>query len=93
MTDAEVAAVELRRLREKRRLRLRPASRVTRMRVERERLGLTVREVARYVGISNSFVSQVENGMAEPSLSKGLRLARFFGLAPGELLVTVKEEK
>jgi transcriptional regulator with XRE-family HTH domain len=41
----------------------------TRLREEREKLGVTVRGLARDVGISASMVSQIETGKAQPSVS------------------------
>jgi transcriptional regulator with XRE-family HTH domain len=65
--------------------------RVTVMKARREAMGLSIREVGRRVGLSNPFVSQIENGRTEPSMRNGIRLAKFFGVKAEELLETAKE--
>jgi transcriptional regulator with XRE-family HTH domain len=48
---------------------------------------LTLREVAAAVDISPSFLSMVERGEADISVSRFARLAAFYGIRPGELLL------
>ena len=50
--------------------------RYTRMKAERERMGLTLRQVSRRIGLSDPFLSQVENGLVEPKLRNALKLAK-----------------
>lgn len=54
--------------------------------VRRER-GVTLREVADAAGVSESFVSQVERGVAKPSLATLLRMASALGESVGSLFV------
>lgn len=58
----------------------------SRMRTERKRLGLSVRELARRVGVSASLVSQVENGKARPSVATLYAIANQLGTSIDELL-------
>ena len=62
---------------------------MTVMKARREAMGLSTREVGRRVGLSNPFVSQIENGRAGPSLKNALKLAKFYGVRAEELLETV----
>lgn len=50
------------------------------LRLGREELGLTLREVARRTGISPSFLSQLERGRRVPSLATYERLRAFLGV-------------
>ena len=65
--------------------------RYTRMKAERERMGLTLRQVSRRIGLSDPFLSQVENGLVEPKLRNAIKLAKFYGVRAEELLETVRE--
>ena len=69
------------------------ASRVgNRLRTERERLGISLRELARRVGVSPSLVSQIELERANPSVSTlyglvtelGMTMSDVFGDSPSE---------
>jgi transcriptional regulator with XRE-family HTH domain len=48
---------------------------------------MTLEEVATEVGISPSFLSMVERGQADISLSRFARLAGFYGIRPSELML------
>jgi transcriptional regulator with XRE-family HTH domain/mannose-6-phosphate isomerase-like protein (cupin superfamily) len=50
-----------------------------RLREARLRAGITVRELARQLGVSASFVSQLENGKSQPSVSTLYALAQCLG--------------
>jgi transcriptional regulator with XRE-family HTH domain len=73
------------------------ASRIgARLRTERERLGISLRELARRVGVSPSLVSQIELDRVNPSVSTlyalvtelGMTMSDVFGdLPPGEPVV------
>jgi transcriptional regulator with XRE-family HTH domain len=64
----------------------------TRLRAERERLGISLRELARRVGVSPSLVSQIELDRVNPSVSTlyalvselGLTMSEVFGDSPSE---------
>lgn len=60
------------------------------LRLARERTTLTVRELARRVGVSPSLVSQVERGLAMPSVGTLLALANELGLEIGDLFKSGK---
>jgi len=49
--------------------------------------GLSQREVATAVGVSPSFLSLVERGQTDLSLSRFTRLTEFFNIPPSELIV------
>ncbi|HHW14363.1 MAG TPA: helix-turn-helix domain-containing protein [Firmicutes bacterium] len=51
----------------------------------RRRAGLSQQQVAEAVGVSRSFYTLIERGCRTPSLAVALRIAEFFGAAPGEL--------
>jgi len=55
------------------------ANLATRLRQARLRAGITVRELARQLGVSASFVSQLENGKSQPSVSTLYALAQCLG--------------
>src|SRR3954451_15416298 len=56
-----------------------------RLRVERQRAGLTVREVARRIGVSPSLISQIERDKVNPSVSTLWSLVTVLGLQMGAL--------
>ena len=66
-----------------------------RLRAERERLGIGLRELARRVGVSPSLVSQIELDRVNPSVSTlysivtelGMTMSDVFGEQPGERVV------
>jgi len=67
----------------------------SRLRAERERLGIGLRELARRVGVSPSLVSQIELDRVNPSVSTlyalvtelGMTMSDVFGDAPGNSVV------
>lgn len=85
MTDARIAAL--------------PESNATdamgdigaRLRQRREQLGLSLREVARRVGVSPSLVSQIETGKARPSVSTLYALVRVIDVPIDSLFVSDAE--
>jgi transcriptional regulator with XRE-family HTH domain len=62
-----------------------PAHIGTRLRAQREGLGLTLREVARRIGVSPSLISQIERDKVNPSVSTLYALVRELGLSMGDL--------
>jgi transcriptional regulator with XRE-family HTH domain len=61
-----------------------------RLRAERQRKGLTVREVARRVGVSPSLISQIERDKVNPSVSTLWALVTVLGLHMGDLFSTAE---
>ena len=59
-----------------------------RLRAERQRAGLTVREVARRIGVSPSLISQIERDKVNPSVSTLWALVTVLGLQMGDLFST-----
>ncbi|WP_159587259.1 cupin domain-containing protein [Chelativorans xinjiangense] len=57
-----------------------------RLRKRRRTLGLTLKEVAVGSGLSVGFISQIERGIAAPSLSSLVSVARVLGTEVGEFL-------
>ncbi len=55
------------------------------LRLARERAAITVRELARRTGVSPSLVSQVERGLAMPSVGTLLAMANELGLDIGDI--------
>lgn len=56
-----------------------------RLREQRERLGMSLREIARRIGVSASLISQIERDKVNPSVSTLWALARELGLNMGDL--------
>lgn len=56
-----------------------------RLRAERQTKGITVREIARRVGVSPSLISQIERGKVNPSVSTLWALVSVLGLPMSEL--------
>lgn len=56
-----------------------------RLRQARQRSGLSLRALARELGVSASFVSQLENGKSQPSVATLFSLARLLGVSIDEL--------
>ncbi len=56
------------------------------LRDHRQRCGMTQEFVAEALGVSRQAVSKWETGVAEPSTSNLLALAKLYGVDPGELL-------
>src|SRR5215831_15189217 len=63
----------------------RPSGIGERLRAERQRSGMTVREIARRVGVSPSLVSQIERGKVNPSVSTLWAMVTVLGLPMSEL--------
>jgi transcriptional regulator with XRE-family HTH domain len=59
-----------------------------RLRAQRERLGLSLRELARRIGVSASLISQIERDKVNPSVSTLYSLVRELGLGMGDLFST-----
>ena len=59
-----------------------------RLRARREKLGLSLRELARQVGVSASLISQIERDKVNPSVSTLYSLVRELGLGMGDLFST-----
>ncbi len=59
-----------------------------RLRAERERQGISVRELARRLGVSPSAISQIETGRARPSVSTLYAIVRELGLSLDELFAS-----
>src|SRR5947199_7241448 len=57
----------------------------SRLRAEREHLGITLRELARRVGVSPSLVSQIELDRVNPSVSTLYSLVTELGMTMGEV--------
>ena len=73
-----------------------------RIREVRQKKGMTLREAAEAAGVSESFLSQVERGLANPSVASLRRIADamhervasfFVGDAPQGMLVRVKDRR
>lgn len=69
---------------------LRPESPGARLRGERERQGLTLRELARRVGVSPSLVSQIERGLVMPSVGTLYAMATELGVVLDQLFMTTE---
>jgi transcriptional regulator with XRE-family HTH domain/quercetin dioxygenase-like cupin family protein len=61
-----------------------------RLRQERNRQGMTVREIARRVGVSASLISQIERDKVNPSVSTLWGLVSVLGLTMGDLFSTAE---
>ena len=58
-----------------------------RLRKVRLATGMSLREVSRQLGVSPSFVSQLENGKSQPSVATLYSLAQLLGVSIDELFV------
>ena len=58
-----------------------------RLRAQRERVGISLREVARRIGVSPSLVSQIERDMVNPSVSTLYALVTELGLTMSDVFV------
>ena len=56
--------------------------------LKRQRLmaGLIVADVAAEIGVDNSYISLLENGLRAPSLEIANKLAKFYGVGIAEIL-------
>jgi transcriptional regulator with XRE-family HTH domain len=64
----------------------------SKLRAERERQGLTVREMARRVDVSPSLVSQIERGLVRPSVGTLYSMTAELGLAMDGLFTDTEHE-
>ena len=64
-----------------------------RLRQERNRRGMTVREIARRVGVSPSLISQIERDKVNPSVSTLWGLVTVLGLTMGDLFSETDPEQ
>jgi transcriptional regulator with XRE-family HTH domain len=68
-------------------LKKEPASDIgVKLKEERIRIGMSQKELADKVGLTPSFLSQLENSQTSPSLSTYLQLCRALGVNPGQFL-------
>jgi len=68
--------------------RLAPSHIGPRLREQRERLGISLREIARRIGVSPSLISQIERDKVNPSVATLYALASELGLSMGDLFAT-----
>ncbi|TAK49070.1 MAG: XRE family transcriptional regulator [Xanthobacteraceae bacterium] len=61
------------------------------IRAERERRGMALREMARRVGVSPSLISQIERGLVTPSVGTLWSMATELGLVMDELFRTAEQ--
>jgi transcriptional regulator with XRE-family HTH domain len=61
-----------------------------RLRAERQRTGMTVRQIAARVGVSPSLISQIERDKVTPSVSTLWALVTVLGLTMGDLFANVE---
>ena len=57
----------------------------------RQRIGISQKDLARKVGITQAFLSEVETGTKSPSLLTAAKLARALGCTIDELLGETKD--
>ncbi len=65
--------------------RLQPSRIGERLRAERQRKGMTVREIAKRIGVSPSLISQIERDKVTPSVSTLWALVTDLGLTMGDV--------
>jgi len=63
----------------------------TKLKILRTQRGATLRDVAAAVGLSISYISEIERGGADPSLSTLRTLAAFYGFRPIDLVLGTEE--
>jgi transcriptional regulator with XRE-family HTH domain len=63
------------------------------IRRRRRRLGLTLRQVSESAGLSVGFLSQIERGLATPSLVSLFNIARSIGASVSDFLATPQHER
>jgi transcriptional regulator with XRE-family HTH domain len=63
-----------------------------RIRAERQRRGLSLRGLAREVGVSASMISQIETGKARPSVSTLYAIASVLGLSIQDMFTPVADD-
>lgn len=62
------------------------------VRAHRETAGLSQEGLALEAGVDRSFVSQIERGVRQPSLTTIWKLAAALGVAPSNLLLQVEKQ-
>jgi transcriptional regulator with XRE-family HTH domain len=70
---------------------LRPSHIGPRLRTQRERTGVSLRELARRIGVSPSLISQIERDKVNPSVMTLYALVRELGLTMGDLFAAEDE--
>lgn len=63
------------------------------MKAERTRLGMTIDDVASYVGVHKNAISRWENGQAEPFSSNLIKLCELYGCSAEYLLEQTDDPK
>ncbi|UGS38973.1 helix-turn-helix domain-containing protein [Capillimicrobium parvum] len=63
----------------------------SRLRAKRQQTGLSVRALARLVDVSPSFISQIENGKANPSVGTLLAIVSALGLSLDDLFAETED--
>lgn len=58
----------------------------------REIKGVSLRDVAKATGLSNPFISQVENGHSELSFKNAVILCRYYGITLDRLAATIESK-
>ena len=71
--------------------RIAPSHIGPRLREQRESLGMSLREIARRIGVSPSLISQIERDKVNPSVSTLYALAQELGLNMGDLFAVEDE--
>lgn len=61
------------------------------LKAHRDRCGMTQEYVAEALNVTRQAVSKWENGTSDPSTSNLLKLAKLYGVTPGELLRGVEQ--
>ena len=56
------------------------------LRTEREKKGVTTVEVAKAIGVSQSFISHIESGRKIPSIAVIVDIAKYYGVSLDDLL-------
>ena len=55
-------------------------------------LGLTLEELAKYVGCGAAMLNHVENGSKQPGIILLKRIANYFGLTTDELIIEINPQ-
>ncbi len=58
----------------------------------RDVVGFSQQQLADYLGVSKGFISALEGGRSVPNLEMLIRIARTFGVTPGEMLDAMVQE-
>ncbi len=57
------------------------------LRILRQREGLTSRELGAILGVSNSYIIRIENGKKRPSIDLVAKMARYFNVSTDQLIL------